>query len=68
MELKWVICGEAHIHSTREKTWERVSMVKQKKGIVAKRRERYAYLSKVVQVLQHGHFAQVDAVINVMSN
>ena len=55
VELQRVISGEGDVEAAVEVLLQRVAVVVEEKGVVAKGGHCYADLSQVVQVLQHWH-------------
>jgi len=53
VKLQRVICGQRDHEPSRQVLWQRVTMVAEEQAVVAERRHGDAYLSQVVQILQH---------------
>ena len=63
VELQGVISGEGDVEAAVEVLLQRVAVVVEEKGVVAKGGHCYADLSQVVQVLQHWHLCEEDILI-----
>ncbi|KRZ70715.1 hypothetical protein T10_4854 [Trichinella papuae] len=64
MKLQRIISGKTDVQTFGQKFRQWITVVGQKQTVVAQWRHGNANLTKIIQVLQYGHFAQQQAVGN----